>query len=253
MEAALRFDDLHRRLKLLAGLKNRAPILHLLHALSDTGTAAAAARRHAGAAGIPQIPPRVFSEPSAGLTGIEHVGGQALGAAPTASAAAGHGRAAPNGRALGGGDRLEGRHGEAVVGERVGRHRPEGNGRAIARRTTEVTERTLLKGILYAFQVRRFVVACGGFGSAGRVMLCCVSVVWVRRPGRDTSWAGRDRLLPGCACDLRKASLLLMMRSQLYLQVLYMYRFLFVDVGHLKAVAYPHLTLASSAYRCLWF
>lgn len=172
VEAALRFEDLHRRLKLLAGLNNRAPILHLLHALSDTGTAAAAvARRHAGAAGIlPQVPPRVFSEPSAGLSGIEHVGRQeaGLGAAPAAPAGAtGYGRGVSNGRALGG-EGGERRHGEASEGERVDRHRPRSSGRAVARgvrATTEVTERTLLKGILYAFQVqRRTFGACGGFG-----------------------------------------------------------------------------------------
>ena len=152
METALRFEDLHRRLKLLDGLNNRAPILHLLHALSDTGTPEAAARRHAGAAGIPQLPPRVFSEPAAGLSGIERVGGQAgLGSAPAASAgAARYAREVSNGGTHGG---EEGRYNEAVMGERADRERH--NGRAIARRTTEVTERTLLKGILYAFQVQR--------------------------------------------------------------------------------------------------
>eukprot|EP00903_Cladosiphon_okamuranus_P012519 g11722.t2 len=148
VEAALRFDDLHRRLKLLDALKNRAPILHLLHSLSDTGTPEAAARRHAGAAGIPQLPPRMFSEPAAGLSGIEHVAGQGLGAP---AGAAGYGRGLSNGRALAG---EEGRHGEGmrmrmgIVGGRADGHRPwEGLGR-----TAEVTERTLLKGILYAFQ-----------------------------------------------------------------------------------------------------
>eukprot|EP00752_Nemacystus_decipiens_P006417 g5780.t2 len=153
VEAALRFEDLHRRLKLLDGLNNRAPILHLLHALSDTGTPEAAARRHAGAAGIQQLPPRVFSEPAAGLSGIERVRGAGLAAAPTASeGAAGYGRGVSgvsNGNAHRGD---EGRYDEAIVGERADRHRAGGNRRAIARRTTEVTERTLLRGILYAFQ-----------------------------------------------------------------------------------------------------
>lgn len=155
MEAALRFEDLHRRLKLLAGLKNRAPMLHLLHALSDTGTAAAAAAaNHHGAAppAISQMPPRVFSEPAAGLSGIGHVIGQGLPAAATASVGGGgyHGGGVSNGREPVG----EGRRHAEAMGVRAGRHRSVVS-RAMPRRTTEVTERTLLKGILYAFQVRR--------------------------------------------------------------------------------------------------
>lgn len=90
----------------------------------------------------------MFSEPAAGLSGIERVGGQAaLGTAPAAPAgAAGYGRGVSNGRAHGGGP----------YGERADRHN-DGRVRPIARRTTEVTERTLLKGILYAFQVQRVV------------------------------------------------------------------------------------------------
>ncbi|CAM9847403.1 unnamed protein product, partial [Ectocarpus sp. 13 AM-2016] len=152
VEAALRFDDLHRRLKLLAGLKNRAPMLHLLHALSDTGTAAAAAAaNNHGAAPptIPQMPPRVFSEPASGLSGIGHVVGQGLRAA--AAAVGGwsgyHGGGVSNGREPVGDGR---RHAEAT-GVRAGRRRSV-ESRAMPRRTTEVTERTLLKGILYAFQ-----------------------------------------------------------------------------------------------------
>lgn len=187
MEAALRFDDLHRRLKLLDGLKNRAPILHLLHALSDTGTPEAAARRHAGAAGIPQLPPRMFSEPAAGLSGVEHVAGQGLGAAT-----AGYGRGLSNGRALA----EEGRHGDGmeIAGERADRHRPGrdiGRATAVALRTAEVTERTVLKAILYAFQVRRVVGGCGGSGSAVRTILAIFKGAWwwVKRPFLPTGWA----------------------------------------------------------------
>lgn len=172
MEAALRFDDLHRRLQLLAGLKNRAPILHLLHALSDTGTAAAAARRNAGAAGIAPLPPRAFSEPSAGLSGIEHVGRQRLAAAPAAPAGvagAGYGRGVSNGLAIGG-EGEQRRHLGATENERADRHRPREYSRAVTRRTTEVAERTLLKGILYAFQVQKITDTRGGFGSAVRMM-----------------------------------------------------------------------------------
>ncbi|CAN0413486.1 unnamed protein product, partial [Ectocarpus sp. 12 AP-2014] len=152
VEAALRFDDLHRRLKLLAGLKNRTPMLHLLHALSDTGTAAAAAAaNNHGAAPptIPQMPPRVFSEPAAGLSGIGHVVGQGLRAAAAAVGGGNgyHGGGVSNVREPVGDGR---RHAEAT-GVRAGRHRSVVS-RAMPRRTTEVTERTLLKGILYAFQ-----------------------------------------------------------------------------------------------------
>lgn len=163
MEAALRFDDLHRRLKLLAGIKNRAPMLHLLYALSDTGAAAgAAAHRHGATTGIVQMPPRVFTEPSAGLSGIGHVGavGQGLTGASSAPAGAAEiGGGVSNGHALEGRERL---HGEAT-GVRNDRQRAGGT-RAMARRITEVTERALLKGILYAFQVRKFSGAGGCVG-----------------------------------------------------------------------------------------
>lgn len=151
METALRFDDLHRRLKLLAGLKNRASMLHLLHALSGTGLVTTAAHRHGDATGIAHMPPRVFTEPSAGLSGIGHLGtvGQgSVGGTTAPAGAAGYDGEVSNGQALGGGERL---HGESM-GVQDGRHRP-GSTRPMARRTTEVTERTLLKGILYAFQV----------------------------------------------------------------------------------------------------
>ncbi|CAM9606481.1 unnamed protein product [Scytosiphon promiscuus] len=153
VEAALRFDDLHRRLKLLAGLKNRAPMLHLLHALSDTGAAAAAggARRSGGTAGMmmmPQMPSRAFSEPAAGLSGMSHVG-----RAPAEATGYRGGQGTANGRAPQG-EGMGGGRGEEVGGLED-KHRPLG-GRATALRarvtTTEVAERTLLKGILYAFQ-----------------------------------------------------------------------------------------------------
>lgn len=153
MEAALRFDDLHRRLKLLAGLRNRAPMLHLLHALSDTGAAAAAAagRRSGGAAGMlmPQMPPRVFSEPSAGLSGIGRVGR----ASAEAGGYGGRGEA-PNGRAPGAAEPEPGNR--EPLSSRANGQGPVGGGGTVRRArvaTTEVTERTLLKGILYAFQV----------------------------------------------------------------------------------------------------
>lgn len=121
-------------------------MLHLLHALSDTGAAAAAAHSHGAATGIAPIPPRVFTEPSAGLSGLDHVG---TAGDPTAPAgAAEHGRGVSNGHAHGGRARLL----SESMGVRGDSHRA-GSTRAIARRMTEVTERTLLKAILYAFQV----------------------------------------------------------------------------------------------------
>ena len=58
VDSALRFDDLHRRLRLLGCVKNRAPMLHLLQVLAGTGTA----DKQRGPC-MGQMPPRVFSEP----------------------------------------------------------------------------------------------------------------------------------------------------------------------------------------------
>ena len=138
-------------------------MLHLLHALSDTGTAAAAAgaaaHHRGGAAGMVRMPPRVFSEPSAGLSGIGLVGGRQQGPGGadnpvvTPGGAAGYGRGIANGGRAHGDE--EGRYGGAMAGGRADRHRPDTRRPMVVRRTTEVTERTLLKGILYAFQVRK--------------------------------------------------------------------------------------------------
>lgn len=132
VETALRFDELHHRLRLLDCVKNRGLMLHLLHALADTGTAG----RRQGT-GMAQAPLRVFSEPSAGLSGIDRVAQSR--AAPTV----------PVGGTYGGEDANGGAREEQRI-EAMARRR----GRYRARETTDVTERTLLRGILYAFQVR---------------------------------------------------------------------------------------------------
>lgn len=131
VDAALRFDDLHRRLRLLGSVKNRAPMLHLLHALADTGTAE---RRLS--TGMAQMPPRVFSEPSAGLAGIDRFGQRRE--APPAPVGGAHGRGEQNG---------------VLLQERGGQAVARRAGRSTAHGANEVTERTLLRGILYAFQV----------------------------------------------------------------------------------------------------
>lgn len=135
VEAALRFDDLHRRLRLLGCVKNRASMLHLLHALSDTGTAA---RRHG--TGVAKMPPRIFSEPSGGLSGVDHVG-------PIENSPAIVDGASSHGHDLN-------RHTDRT------KHVPRRAERYRARGTTEVTERSLLRGILYAFQVRKLYLPC---------------------------------------------------------------------------------------------
>lgn len=136
VDSALRFDDLHRRLRLLGCVKNRAPMLHLLQVLAGTGTA----DKQRGPC-MGQMPPRVFSEPLAGLSGIDRVGqAHAVGAVSAGHSSIG---GLSNGRA---GE--EERYTGAVT------RREQGQSVRRARGWTEVTERTLLRGILYAFQVR---------------------------------------------------------------------------------------------------
>lgn len=136
VESALRFDDLHRRLRLLGYVKNRAPMLHLLQVLAGTGTSD---KRHMP--GIAQMPPRVFSEPSSGLSGIDRVGqSHDVGAMPA-------GRPSASGVS-------NGREGEDERYAGAITRRAEGQSVRRPRRGTEVTDRALLRGILYAFQVR---------------------------------------------------------------------------------------------------
>lgn len=153
VESALRFDDLHRRLRLLGYVKSRAPMLHLLQVLAGTGTSD---KRHVP--GIAPLPPRIFSEPSSGLSGIDRVGQyHAVGAVPA-------GRSTVSGVS-------NGREGEE---ERyAGAMTRRGGGQSVRRPRggAEVTERTLIRGILYAFQVR--------FLSSG----VCLAVVDSRREG----------------------------------------------------------------------
>lgn len=132
-DAALRFEDIHRRIRLLGCIKNRASVLHLLHALAGTGTA----EKQQGM-GAAQMPSRVFAEPLAGLSGIDRVGHAQTAPAVSAGATYGYGQA--NGRV-----REEGGYEAVGVRRRMRR----------VRSMNEVTERTLLRGILYAFQVNR--------------------------------------------------------------------------------------------------
>ncbi|CAM9311005.1 unnamed protein product [Laminaria digitata] len=134
VDSALRFDDLHRRLRLLGCVKNRAPMFHLLQALAGSGTA----DKQRGPA-MAQMPPRVFSEPMAGLSGIDRVGqAHAVGAVATGRSSLG---GVSNGRSA-----EEERYAGAMT------RRGEGQSVRRARGGTEVTERALLRGILYAFQ-----------------------------------------------------------------------------------------------------
>lgn len=131
---SLRFKDLHQKLRLLDCVKNRASMLHLLHALADSGTDKKRPGVVPGRGGLAMIPPRIFAEPKAGLSGIHQVG-RAQSALPPPYAETDEN---DSWEANGGGDRM------GVSRRRRGR----------VRGMTEVTERALLRGILYAFQVR---------------------------------------------------------------------------------------------------
>lgn len=145
VDSALRFDDLHRRLRLLGCIKNRAPMLHLLQALAGAGTA----DKQRGS-GMARMPPRVFSEPLAGLSGIDRVGqARAVGAVSA-------------GRPSGGG-MSNGRAAEEELYAGAMTRREEGQFVRRPRGGTEVTERTLLRGILYAFQVRFCPLICARY------------------------------------------------------------------------------------------
>lgn len=106
-------------------------MLHLLYKLADSDVDEQ--RRGVGRGrGVLTIPPRVFTEPAAGLSGIDRVGREKQSAlrAPVARA--------EEGSDANGGARSVG----------MERHR-----RGRVRGLSEVTERALLRGILYAFQV----------------------------------------------------------------------------------------------------
>lgn len=115
-------------------------MFHLLQALAGSGTA----DKQRGPA-MAQMPPRVFSEPMAGLSGIDRVGqAHAVGAVAAGRSSLG---GVSNGRSA-----EEERYAGAMT------RRGEGQSVRRARGGTEVTERALLRGILYAFQVRFYIL-----------------------------------------------------------------------------------------------
>lgn len=123
--ASLRFEDLYRRLRLLASLKNRASMLHLLYALADfEGN-----HHKEGARVVARVPHALFSEPVGGLPGVDRA------------------KAQP--------ERV------GITGSTSGRREPGDSEQVPARRQnrasgmSEIMEKSLLRGILYAFQVGR--------------------------------------------------------------------------------------------------
>lgn len=177
VETALRFEDLQRRLRLLGSIKNRASVLHLLHALADSGEAGRQGDL-LGVRGLAQRPPRVFSEPVAGLSGIDRVGKtQPAERIPL-------GRAGEGSTARGVGEQVGalGLQGAESVRRRGGKMRG----------MSEVTERTLLRGILYAFQVYRGVRCWVGRSYLHRGLWRDATSVW--NP-RDSMCYGKHTIL----------------------------------------------------------
>lgn len=86
--------------------------------------------------GTAHMPSRVFTEPLAGLSGIDRVGHAQTAPAASAGTAYSYRQANERGREEGG---------DMAVDARQRMRRVRG--------MSEVTERTLLRGILYAFQV----------------------------------------------------------------------------------------------------
>lgn len=127
IDTTLRFEDLHRRLGLLGCVKNRAAMLHVLHLLANYN-----GRPGQGARGRTGTPPGLFSEPAGALSGIDMV-------------------VQPRSQALrhANGSRREQKE---EASEAVSQPKP-GRGVGQARGMSEVMERTILRGILYAFQV----------------------------------------------------------------------------------------------------
>ncbi|CAM9222888.1 unnamed protein product [Discosporangium mesarthrocarpum] len=132
---ALRFEDLHRRLRQLGGIHNRAAALHLLCSLAGSGGTGGGGESSEGRASAP-----VFAEPVGGLSGIERI--QRL-------------RPAVRGGRGEGGEDGEDRSVGVEHEEGGGETKPQGVGSKHGRGAwapREVTEMALLRDVLYSFQ-----------------------------------------------------------------------------------------------------
>ena len=131
IDAALKFQELHNRLRLLNFVKKRGPMLHLLNTFMGTGNL-----ETRPSTGTAHLLPQLFTEPAAALSGSERVTRPRSTPAVLPSEAHHYGES--------NGITREQRRAHAVG--RAG-------GSTRARAVNEVTERALLRGILYAFQV----------------------------------------------------------------------------------------------------